>query len=95
MLENSDAKGGRILGERIRKQVEQAVFDHPEKGPVRVTISLGLTSFPENGLEKTELIERADKALYQVKHSGRNRVACWSEKPLAAEVSAPEVTVLH
>jgi diguanylate cyclase (GGDEF)-like protein len=95
LLENSDAKGGRILGERIRKQVEQAVFDHPEKGPVRVTISLGLTSFPENGIEKTELIERADKALYQVKHSGRNRVACWSEQPLAAEVPAPEVTVLH
>lgn len=39
-----------------------------------VTISVGLASAPEDTRSKDELIEKADKALYQAKHLGRNRI---------------------
>lgn len=41
---------------------------------VNVTISLGVATFPENGQEPAELIEYADKCLYNAKENGRNQV---------------------
>lgn len=43
-------------------------------GPISVTISLGVASFPEHGDTPTELLEAADAALYRAKMAGRNRV---------------------
>ncbi|HEV2524599.1 MAG TPA: GGDEF domain-containing protein, partial [Gammaproteobacteria bacterium] len=39
-----------------------------------ITASFGVSAFPENGLTKQELIASADKALYQAKKEGRDRV---------------------
>ena len=41
---------------------------------VNVTISLGVSTYPDNGKTPSELIEYADKCLYNAKESGRNRV---------------------
>lgn len=41
---------------------------------VNVTISLGVATYPENGTTPTELIEYADKCLYNAKENGRNQV---------------------
>ncbi len=59
-----------VVGERIRKTIEAKTNSRA----MPVTISVGLASWPIDGVMKEELINRADKALYFAKQSGRNRV---------------------
>lgn len=60
------------LAERIRAQLEKK--DIIEAGiSARVTASIGVTSLEESDTPET-LLNRADKALYQAKHEGRNRI---------------------
>jgi diguanylate cyclase (GGDEF)-like protein len=51
-----------------------------EQKPFHVTISIGISTYAE-GIKKgrEEFIERADKALYHAKNSGRNRSTMWDE----------------
>jgi predicted signal transduction protein with EAL and GGDEF domain len=41
---------------------------------VRVTVSIGLATFPSAAADREELLRQADDALYQAKHLGRDRV---------------------
>jgi diguanylate cyclase (GGDEF)-like protein len=45
---------------------------------VNATLSLGIAVFPEHGSTRAEVIDAADKALYQAKSQGRNRVEVYS-----------------
>ncbi len=45
-----------------------------EKGPLHVTLSAGVATFPEHGTSQEQLIVQADKALYLAKQSGRDRI---------------------
>ena len=65
----SEAK---IVGERLRKAVENTEIPIDKK-TINVTISMGLAEFDTKETGE-ELFERADKALYEAKESGRNRV---------------------
>ncbi len=61
--------------ERIRKSVEDYVFDaNGGTEKVRLTISIGLSSYPENAIFYGDLVKKADEALYLAKEEGRNRV---------------------
>ena len=79
LLEDSDATAGMMIAERIRREVEALTFVHADKGSVGVTLSLGVTTFPDDGTDKTKLIARADQALYSAKEHGRNQVCAWAE----------------
>jgi diguanylate cyclase (GGDEF)-like protein len=46
---------------------------------LRVTVSIGLASYPEDSTEKRSLVEKADAALYRAKHGGKNAVVSTSE----------------
>jgi diguanylate cyclase (GGDEF)-like protein len=60
--------------ERVRVSIEQAQLVY-DGHPFRVTVSLGIASFPHNLLTNAQdLITLADTALYDAKRSGRNRV---------------------
>ena len=48
-----------------------------EMGFVKATISCGISVFPAHGNTVGELIALADKAMYQAKAAGRNRVVIW------------------
>jgi len=52
---------------------------------LHVTISLGVSIFPESSDEKETLIHAADDALYVSKHRGKNCVSLYEKKPLPAE----------
>jgi diguanylate cyclase (GGDEF)-like protein len=73
VLEATDFEGAVRLAERIRQDVAAQTIDS-DKGRFQVTMSIGLAVFPEDGVDRAELIERADLALYHAKATGRDRV---------------------
>jgi diguanylate cyclase (GGDEF)-like protein len=72
VCEQTDEKGAMLLAERIREELGRTTF-HTEKGPLKVTCSIGIATFPESGVEWESLFKAADDALYVSKRSGRNR----------------------
>ncbi|HSQ64278.1 MAG TPA: sensor domain-containing diguanylate cyclase [Polyangiaceae bacterium] len=73
LCEQTDERGALLLAERIREELGKTTF-HSEQGPVSVTCSIGLATFPEAGASWDSLFRAADEALYVSKRSGRNRV---------------------
>lgn len=61
------------MAERLRKTVDASKFVTKEN-ELGVTISLGVACYPKDGMELTEIIANADKALYNAKNTGRNKV---------------------
>lgn len=61
-------------GNRIRLSVQNSSFD-ADGHRVNSTVSIGIASYPEDAVNINELLEKADKSLYQSKKSGRNRVS--------------------
>ena len=43
------------------------------------TLSLGVSTYPEDGREKADLIAKSDQCLYAAKHGGRNRTVCYGD----------------
>ncbi len=67
-------EGAFQAAERLRSSIEHSVFKaYDEK--TSITISVGVASFPDDGVEENALIESADYALYKAKEKGRNQVA--------------------
>ena len=63
-----------INAQRICDAVAQTPLKISNNKEVKITISLGVSTFPENGETPQTLIEYADQALYQAKENGRNQV---------------------
>lgn len=57
-------------GERLRRDVEQT--DLPDVG--HITISLGVTTWPRDGVTMAQALKEADELMYQAKREGRNRL---------------------
>jgi diguanylate cyclase (GGDEF)-like protein len=75
ILPQTKKEDARMIGERIRQKVESAEFvSETKESRVRITVSLGVASFPENGETSKELIESVDQALYLAKGQGKNLV---------------------
>ncbi len=80
ILSGTDRGGAHVLAERIRQKVEKTDFFKEEIQPGgQLTISVGIATFPNDAVTEDELIERADKALYHAKNSGRNRVVSYHQ----------------
>jgi diguanylate cyclase (GGDEF)-like protein len=62
------------IGGRIREQVEKTLIDTGPAGKLKITVSVGVSSYPENGKSEEELVSIADQAMYQAKGSGKNLV---------------------
>jgi diguanylate cyclase (GGDEF)-like protein len=77
ILPDASKKDAMVTAERIRSNIEQYRF-MPESGPSdqKITVSLGVASFPGDGSNKDELMRAADSALYEAKRSGKNKVIC-------------------
>ncbi|MDD5069261.1 MAG: diguanylate cyclase [Candidatus Omnitrophica bacterium] len=69
ILPQSGEKDAQLLGERIRKSVEEElILDAP------FTVSIGIACYLDNDDEKRDLIKKADDALYEAKRNGKNQV---------------------
>ncbi len=66
---------------RICKSVEETKVLGEEKQPLKkLTISIGVATYPEDATRASALVESADQALYEAKHKGRNRVVAFKDK---------------
>jgi diguanylate cyclase (GGDEF)-like protein len=75
----------RFFAERLRRTMENHAFEGENILPGgQLTISLGLATFPSNADNPTDLIEKADRALYLSKQRGRNRVSVSRERVATA-----------
>ena len=72
MLPNTNIDDARIIAERLRKHV---------KSTSGVTVSIGESHYKEIAQNLAELVNRADKALYKAKETGRDRVVIFCEDP--------------
>jgi diguanylate cyclase (GGDEF)-like protein len=75
MLPNTDMEGGRIVAEKVRKEIEAAIILTEEGKETRITASIGVNSvIPDEDSTIADFVNKADQALYKAKETGRNRV---------------------
>jgi diguanylate cyclase (GGDEF)-like protein len=60
--------------ESLRKEISQQIFSL-RRQETRVTVSIGVATYPDDGKTKEELLHKADEWLYYAKGRGRNRIA--------------------
>ena len=82
VMPEASLEDARELGEKLRAAVEQATFKVPNNPThLHVTMSIGIACHPADAETPTDLIHRADIAVYQAKLNGRNCVVCGSDIP--------------
>ncbi len=74
LLPETDPTGGWVVAEQIRQGIAEAslVLDG---APVPTTVSVGIVSYPHDGVAVNGLLEQADEAMYRSKRGGRDRVS--------------------
>ncbi|MBM7562395.1 diguanylate cyclase [Fusibacter tunisiensis] len=77
LLPEADASVGYKVAEKIRTLIESNKLLGED---VPLTVSLGIATYPKDGANEEELIEKADQALYYSKNNGRNQSTSWDEK---------------
>jgi two-component system, cell cycle response regulator len=81
ILPYADSDDAFVVAERLRSLLADLDIEIQENKTIRVTASLGCATFPNDAQLDVQLMAAADRALYQAKNSGRNRV-CIARKVL-------------
>lgn len=75
LLPETNKEESVAIAERIRSEIENYKFPRAETQPGgRITLSIGVSSYPDDGDSAEKVIQSADDALYSAKNMGRNRV---------------------
>lgn len=74
IMPNTEKRTAGLIGERIRRKVYNENFDG-----CRVTVSVGISCYEEEFESSSDLLSRADSALFSAKSSGKNKVVFFSE----------------
>ena len=78
MLPDTGQQSCMLVAERIRQAVERMVIPSGGDKPLpQVTVSLGIAIYPEHGQGLEDILQAADKALYESKRAGRNRTTIY------------------
>jgi diguanylate cyclase (GGDEF)-like protein len=90
LLTQTGNKDAQDIAERIRRTVADAPFQMSDDKALPVTLSIGVATLPDKSDDaagaSSQLLERADQALYAAKHAGRNRVVNFQEASDAREI---------
>lgn len=93
LLPQTTPEEATAIAERIRRRVLRMRFPHGKNQPHgAVTVSIGVSSFHPGLDTPEEMIETADRALYQAKHQGKNRVEVSEPPPTQNNDAAEEAT---
>ena len=74
ILQDADTTVAQQVAERVRQAVEDATLELTPGKRSRLTVSIGLAHVLPSDRSPSDVLERADRALYQAKHRGRNLV---------------------
>ncbi|MDQ7779135.1 MAG: sensor domain-containing diguanylate cyclase [Planctomycetota bacterium] len=89
LMPESSVREAEMTAERLRKKVESKKMTGSDKEEVRVTISIGVATFMPGMTGFQQIVEHADKALYEAKRTGRNKVCVFGAPiPQQVETSA-------
>lgn len=75
----TSAEKGKLLSERLRKNIFEHPFQTPTGDQAALSVSIGVASYPLDAHDREGLIQAADQALYFAKEAGRNAVYAYSE----------------
>ena len=89
----SSTAAPREVGERIRLAIAGTPFQLPDGQIVNITVSAGISSFPNNAADAQRTVSTADQALYAAKQEGRNRVLLYHDILKARLEKNPELVV--
>lgn len=93
ILPATSKKESLFVAERLRRAIETEVFPGETNLPLgRLTISLGIAAFPEDGDSIHELLHASDLALYRAKALGRNRTVLY--EPLLAKKQPTQIRLI-
>lgn len=79
LLPNADEEGTGVVAERVRRAVANSAVDIDGESH-SVTVSIGFAVYPAMADEPRDLLSCADRALYESKNGGRNRVQAYRER---------------
>lgn len=75
VLPETPKKGAGTVAEKMRKTVEIYPFEGRDSQPKgAITVSVGVTNFPDDAFESRDLIETGNKALLKARHTGGNKI---------------------
>ncbi len=80
LIPNAPPAIGLSIGEKIRSMVARSSFTVADNQEVSFTVSIGVSSYPDNGTTIQEIYGAADVAMYEAKAIGRNRVFHFTNK---------------
>jgi len=93
LMPDTDLQIALAVGERLRAATADRPFTiSGESAPIPVTISIGVATMLASGDSATELLRRADVALYAAKNGGRNCVKSWPVETPAEHADDPQPT---
>jgi diguanylate cyclase (GGDEF)-like protein len=78
ILPNTPINGAKFVAERLRQSFEKLKINVNENETIRLTLSIGGIEYRKEH-KLTEIINKADKALYYSKENGRNKVSFWED----------------
>ena len=78
LLPDIDVENGARVCEKLREGVANIELGEMVPGAIRVTVSIGLSIYPDLCGDATDLLPSADRAMYSAKRAGRNQVAIYA-----------------
>lgn len=86
ILPHTYEKGGVEVAERLRRAIAAWVYPVSTSAEVRLTVSIGICSYPKDGLSPAEMLEAAQKSLAFAKAMGGNQVQLAADLPAREQV---------
>jgi len=78
ILPNTNKTGSVAVAEKVRSKLKRISLKS-DSGDIAVSLSIGIATYPQCAADKELLIEKADRALYESKNHGKNKITHYED----------------